>query len=129
MTIARNRDEYYKEYYYAKKNRNEDWYVDKVNKAAENIKLNKKSDVRYQNLTRAEQRVCDLIVDGYSYKQTAIELKLSIRTVETHVEQIFKKYDVVGIGVVGLMKKLYNVNKYSTTYAPNGDIQRSFYLG
>ena len=91
-------------------NRNKDWYEAKVKKAAENRKLNKKSDVRYQNLTRAEQRVCDLIVDGYSYKQTAIELKLSVRTVETHVEQIFKKYDVVGIGIVGLMKKLYNVN-------------------
>jgi DNA-binding NarL/FixJ family response regulator len=50
-----------------------------------------------QDATRLSERqtkVLDLLVRGYSNRQIAVELKVGVSTVITHVARIFKKLDV-----------------------------------
>ena len=47
--------------------------------------------VRDEELTDAEWRVAELVARGYSNKEIAVELDLSIRTVENHVSRILAK--------------------------------------
>lgn len=42
-------------------------------------------------LTAREQEVMRLIARGYSYKETAAELFLSVKTIETHVSNVLRK--------------------------------------
>ncbi len=46
---------------------------------------------RNNDLTAKQQKVCDLIVQGWSNKQIAESLGISRRTVESHREIIFNK--------------------------------------
>lgn len=57
--------------------------------------LNDRSDSydKY-NLTKREQEILNLLVDGLSNKQIAAELYVSIRTVDTHRTNIMKKLKV-----------------------------------
>lgn len=45
-------------------------------------------------LTPGEQRVFDCLLDGLNYKETALKLIISEKTVKTHVSQIFGKKGV-----------------------------------
>jgi DNA-binding NarL/FixJ family response regulator len=45
-------------------------------------------------LTPRERQVLELLVEGYSYKETAIQLGISIGTVGTYVERIYEKLHV-----------------------------------
>lgn len=47
--------------------------------------------VRDEELTDAEWRVAELVARGHSNKEIAVELDLSIRTVENHVSRILAK--------------------------------------
>ncbi len=57
-------------------------------------------------LSRRELEVAELVVDGYTNKQIAEKLFLSIRTVETHMSHIFAKLGVTSrVGVVSALKQ------------------------
>jgi DNA-binding NarL/FixJ family response regulator len=45
-------------------------------------------------LTPRERQVLELLVEGYSYKETAAELGISVGTVGTYVERIYEKLHV-----------------------------------
>jgi DNA-binding NarL/FixJ family response regulator len=45
-------------------------------------------------LTPRERQVLELLVEGYSYKETALQLGISIGTVGTYVERIYEKLHV-----------------------------------
>jgi len=47
-----------------------------------------------QLLTKREREVLQLIAEGHSTKEIAYQLNLSIKTVETHRQQIMKKLDL-----------------------------------
>ena len=46
------------------------------------------------NLTPHEQRLLKLLVDGYSYKKAASELKVSVNTIAFHLRNIYEKLQV-----------------------------------
>lgn len=46
------------------------------------------------HFTARELEVLDLLVDGYSNKDIARELVISIHTTKAHVSSIYKKYGV-----------------------------------
>jgi len=48
-------------------------------------------DPEVEQLTPREQEVLRLIARGYSYKQSALKLEISARTVETHVSSVLRK--------------------------------------
>ena len=48
------------------------------------------------SLSRRELQVLTLIAEGYTNKQIADELGISVRTVETHRERLMRKLDVQG---------------------------------
>ncbi len=48
-------------------------------------------DPDLDQLTRREQEVLRLIARGYTYKEVATELVLSVKTVETHVSAVLRK--------------------------------------
>ncbi|MEV6537296.1 LuxR C-terminal-related transcriptional regulator, partial [Streptomyces sp. NPDC051639] len=49
---------------------------------------------RLARLSSREQEISVLVSDGYTNQQIARALKLSHKTVETHLGRIFKKLDV-----------------------------------
>lgn len=49
------------------------------------------SDPELDQLTAREQEVLRLIARGYAYKEVAARLKLSVKTVETHVSAVLRK--------------------------------------
>ena len=48
-----------------------------------------------KRLTEAERRVVGLVREGYSNREIAVRLGVSIRTVETHLSRVYTK---LGIG-------------------------------
>jgi RNA polymerase sigma factor (sigma-70 family) len=48
-------------------------------------------DPELDQLTTREREVLRLIARGYTYKEIARELTISIRTVETHVSSVLRK--------------------------------------
>lgn len=73
-------------------------YVSNYNK--QTSPQEKKLDI----LTTKEKLIVDYLTTGVSQKQIAIELGLSINTVKSHLQRIYKKYDVHN--VTGLLSKL-----------------------
>ncbi|NUR63543.1 MAG: hypothetical protein HOV87_33510, partial [Catenulispora sp.] len=45
-------------------------------------------------LTASEQRVADLVADGFTNREVAARLSMSVRTVESHVASVFRKLQV-----------------------------------
>ena len=56
------------------------------------------------SLTRRQQEVCDLAIQGITHKEIARRLKISPRTVEDHMYNVFSMYGVKN--KVGLLYKL-----------------------
>ncbi|HWC13684.1 MAG TPA: helix-turn-helix transcriptional regulator [Actinomycetota bacterium] len=48
-------------------------------------------DAGWENLTRAELRVVELVAEGYSNPDIAARLNLSRHTVESHLKSVFSK--------------------------------------
>lgn len=48
-------------------------------------------DADYEQLSPREREVMRLIARGYSYKEVAAELNLSVKTIETHVSSVLRK--------------------------------------
>lgn len=55
------------------------------------IEINKEELVKYYNLSRAEIRVMELLVRGYSLSETAENLGIKYETARRHLKQIFHK--------------------------------------
>jgi DNA-binding NarL/FixJ family response regulator len=49
------------------------------------------SDPDMDRLTQREQEVLRLIARGYTYKEVAARLHVSVKTVETHVSSVLRK--------------------------------------
>lgn len=56
------------------------------------------ADVSLDVLTPREQQVMRLIARGYSYKEVAAELFISVKTVETHVSAVLRKLQMSNRG-------------------------------
>lgn len=50
----------------------------------------------FSNLTSREKEVSKLIADGFSYKEVASELDISIYTVKAHMHHIYNKLSSEG---------------------------------
>ena len=48
----------------------------------------------YENLTRREREILKLLAEGYSVKEISSHLKLSIKTVDAHKNNLMKKLDI-----------------------------------
>lgn len=53
-------------------------------------------------LTSREREVMQLIARGYTYKEVASELFISIKTVETHVSHVLRKLQLSNRGELAL---------------------------
>jgi DNA-binding NarL/FixJ family response regulator len=49
---------------------------------------------RFTSLTRAQQGVALLLVEGYDNDQLATELGISLNTVKSHLSTILRKYEL-----------------------------------
>lgn len=56
------------------------------------------------NLTKKENEIVEYLLNGTSQKQIAVEMELSINTVKSHLQRIYKKYDVNS--VTALLSKI-----------------------
>ncbi|MCL1935478.1 MAG: LuxR C-terminal-related transcriptional regulator [Defluviitaleaceae bacterium] len=72
----------------------------------------------YMILTHREEEILQLIADGNKCKDIAKKLYISTRTIETHISNIFKKFDVssqaeaIRIGIEqGIILINYNIDK------------------
>lgn len=61
---------------------------------------------RFKLLTQRELEICDLIVKGYTNKEIAKRLFISINTVKIHIKNIYKKINVTNRAT--LIKTYYN---------------------
>jgi DNA-binding CsgD family transcriptional regulator len=56
------------------------------------------SSVNYDYpITPREKEILQMIVDGYSNKEIGDQLSISVRTVEAHRQNLFRKFDVDNI--------------------------------
>jgi DNA-binding NarL/FixJ family response regulator len=55
------------------------------------VPLPTEPDSEYEQLSPREREVLRLIARGYSYKEVAAELTLSVKTIETHVSSVLRK--------------------------------------
>lgn len=60
-------------------------------------------------LTRRQQEVCTYLCRGWSNKELATHMDISVRTVETHREEIFKKYGARNM--VEVVRKVYGIEE------------------
>jgi len=65
--------------------------VDVVSKAVEQARARRQTDGRLASLSIRERQVFDLITRGHTNKEVALELGLSVRTVEDHRASILRK--------------------------------------
>lgn len=75
------------------------------------ITYRKKQGVSYtigKNLTQQEQKVLDLILEDKTNKEIASSIFVSVSTIKTHINNLYKKLDVSSRDEV---KTLYNNNK------------------
>lgn len=66
--------------------------------AAEAAAVKAEDDASLDTLTPREQQVMRLIARGYSYKEVAAELFISVKTVETHVSAVLRKLQLSNRG-------------------------------
>jgi len=67
-------------------------------------KKKRKEDLTYQ-LTQQEQKILDLILEDKTNKEIATEIFVSLSTVKTHINNLYKK---LSIGSRGQLKSLFN---------------------
>lgn len=68
---------------------------------------------RYDLLTAREREVLKLLADGYSSKDLAVRLQLSVRTVDAHKYNLMRKLDIhnrAGLVKYAIRKKLVQVS-------------------
>jgi DNA-binding NarL/FixJ family response regulator len=63
-------------------------------KVIEAFTLREKTNEYFQELSRREQEILDLLSRGYRYKEIADKLYVSLETVRTHIRNIYEKLQV-----------------------------------
>lgn len=63
-------------------------------KVIEAFALREKTNEYFQDLTRREQELLELLSKGYRYREIADKLFISIETVRTHVRNVYEKLQV-----------------------------------
>jgi DNA-binding NarL/FixJ family response regulator len=63
-------------------------------KIIETFAAGKKGNKYFQELSRREQEILELLSKGFRYKEIADQLFLSIDTVRTHIRNIYEKLQV-----------------------------------
>lgn len=63
-------------------------------KVIEAFALREKTNEYFQDLTRREQELLDLLSKGYRYREIADKLYISIETVRTHIRNVYEKLQV-----------------------------------
>lgn len=63
-------------------------------KVIEAFTLRERTNEYFQELTRREQEILDLLSKGYRYKEIADKLYVSLETVRTHIRNIYEKLQV-----------------------------------
>lgn len=63
-------------------------------KVIEAFTLREKTNEYFQDLSRREQEILDLLSRGYRYKEIADKLYVSLETVRTHIRNIYEKLQV-----------------------------------
>ena len=58
------------------------------------MKITAKENSKLSSLTKREREILKLIADGMSYKEIGNELFISVRTVETHKNNILQKLEL-----------------------------------
>lgn len=56
-----------------------------------------KTEMEEYKITSREREILQMIVDGHSNKEIADTLTISVRTVEAHRQNLFRKFDVDNI--------------------------------
>ena len=51
-------------------------------------------NAKHNTLTKREEEVLDLLLQGYSNNKIAEELSVSVHTIKAHVDSIFRKFGV-----------------------------------
>ncbi len=77
----------------------------------ENLKSNKKND---NKLSKREKSILKLLAKGFTNKDIALKLFISIHTVTTHRKNIIKKLDIrtlSGLTVYAILHKIVNMNE------------------
>jgi len=54
----------------------------------------KKNTIDQSNLTERERQILQLLIKGFSYKEIASEIFISIETLNSHIKNIYRKLDV-----------------------------------
>lgn len=52
------------------------------------------SELEEFNLTSREREILNLLIKGYSYKEIAAALFISVETLNSHIKNIYRKLDV-----------------------------------
>jgi DNA-binding NarL/FixJ family response regulator len=63
-------------------------------KVIEAFALREKTNEYFQDLTRREQELLELLSKGYRYREIADKLYISIETVRTHIRNVYEKLQV-----------------------------------
>ncbi len=63
-------------------------------KVIEAFALREKTNEYFQDLTRREQELLELLSKGYRYREIADKLFISIETVRTHIRNVYEKLQV-----------------------------------
>lgn len=50
--------------------------------------------IKYDKLTKAEEKIMKLLSKGYNYKEITQKLYISISTVKSHIYNIYQKYQL-----------------------------------
>lgn len=65
-----------------------------ASKVLEYFQQGKIKEVQQSNLTDREKQILELLVKGYSYKEIAASINISVETLNTHVKNIYRKLNV-----------------------------------
>jgi DNA-binding NarL/FixJ family response regulator len=81
-----------------------------IESASVSKKLPKNNRLLKSEITKREQQVIDLLLEGYSYFEIATHLKVAYSTINQHIKNIYKKLNVTSKTqlFILLTNKLYN---------------------
>lgn len=56
--------------------------------------FDRKTNEKFDNLTKREKEIANLLLDGMSYNEISEKLNITLRTVKAHTQNIYKKLNV-----------------------------------
>ena len=76
-----------------------------ASKVLEYFQQGKVKEVQQSNLTDREKQILELLVKGYSYKEIAASINISVETLNTHVKNIYRKLNVHSRGELAQIRE------------------------